>query len=184
MYPSKIKHVAPSILWIVFGAVGVFMTLDYMGPLPSFELGAAFWPQTILVGIILVSAFQIIFTFMLGTHSDSENVGSLTDTDTQNLNEQVGEVSSVSRSKMLAIFVLPLIYVYGMHQFGFFLVTPLFLPLYMYVMGVKEVKKLFFVSTGVYASIIFLFVNLVFTPLPQGAGFFHSLNGQFLALFQ
>ena len=121
---------------------------------------------------------------MLGTHSDSENVGSLTDTDTQNLNEQVGEVSSVSRSKMLAIFVLPLIYVYGMHQFGFFLVTPLFLPLYMYVMGVKEVKKLFFVSTGVYASIIFLFVNLVFTPLPQGAGFFHSLNGQFLALFQ
>ena len=42
MFPSKIKHIAPSILWIVFGAVGVFMTLDYMGPLPSFELGAAF----------------------------------------------------------------------------------------------------------------------------------------------
>ena len=105
------------------------MTLDYMGPLPSFELGAAFWPQTILVGIILVSASQIIFIFILGTRSDPENVGSLTDRGTQNLNEQVGEVSSATRSKMLAIFVLPLIYVYGMHQFGFFLVTPIFLPL-------------------------------------------------------
>ena len=181
---SKIKSIAPSVLWIIFGAVGVFMTLDYMGPLPSFELGAAFWPQTILAGIILVSAFQIFSTLIFGIHSSQENIDSLADTDTQNLNEKVGESSNSTRSKMLAIFGLPLVYVYGMHQFGFFLVTPLFLPLYMYVMGVKEVKKLFFVSTGVYASIIFLFVNLVFTPLPQGAGFFHSLNGQFLALFQ
>ena len=164
MFLSKIKSIVPSVLWIVFGAVGVFMTLDYMGPLPSFELGAAFWPQTILAGIILVSAFQIIFTLIFGVHSGQENIGSLADTDSKNLNEQVGESSSSTRSKMLAIFLLPLVYVYGMHQFGFFMVTPIFLPLYMYVMGVREIKKLFFVSAGVYASIIFLFTSVIFIP--------------------
>ena len=126
MFLSKIKSIAPFVLWIVVGVVGVFMTLDYMGPLPSFELGAAFWPQTILVGIILVSVFQIFSTLIFGIHSSQENIDSLADTDTQNLNEQLGESSNSTRSKMLAIFGLPLVYVYGMHQFGFFWLRPFF----------------------------------------------------------
>ena len=184
MSSSTIKKFAPSVLWVLLSAVGIFLTLDYMGPLPTFKLGAAFWPQIILGAIIVVSIFQIVSSLIFRDWSEGERIEGLEKTDAQDISDQVDYSVGATRFKTLATFILPIVYVYGMHQFGFFFVTPIFLPLYMYVMGVRQLKKIFFVSVGLYATIIFLFVSLVYTPLPQGSGAFHSLNGQFLALFQ
>ena len=184
MNMNKLKSFSPFILWMIFGFVGLIGTRDYMGPLPTFKLGAAFWPQVIFSGIILVSVFQILFISFFENPLDRHDGEAAEDVETQN-SYCLGKTVSIGVfTKAAAIFLLPLVYVYGMHKVGFFFVTPVFLPLYMYVMGVRNIRKLLFVSAGVYAVLLFLFVYLVFTPLPQGAGYFHSLNGEFLALFQ
>jgi hypothetical protein len=40
------------------------------------------------------------------------------------------------------------------------------------------------VTVGIYGTMVLIFVKLIYTPLPQGAGFFHSLNGQLIGLIQ
>jgi len=181
---NKIKSYAPFIGWMLFGFIGLVISHDYMGPLPTFKLGAAFWPQVILLGIILVSGIQLFLLSFFQYRSDRHDVGSVEDVETQS-DDFLDKTVSIRRyTKASAIFILPLVYVYGMHKIGFFIVTPIFLPLYMFVMGVRSIRRLIFVAVGVCALLLFLFVYLAFTPLPQGAGYFHSLNGEFLALFQ
>ena len=143
---NNFKAVLAPVVWVVFGIVGLLITLDYMGPLPTFELGAAFWPQVILVGIILVSFIQILSIFFSRSTTNQITSDPLLNGEAQSLKEADEAVFLNVNVRTLAIFLLPLVYVYGMHQFGFFLVTTVFLPLYMYVMGVREVKKIFFVS--------------------------------------
>jgi len=164
-------------LWLIFAAIGIAMTFDFMGPLPNFKLGAAFWPQVILVGIMVVAIIHGAITYFYKPLSD------IGEPELQSQELPNDEAPAVT-AKLVAIFVVPLVYVLAMHKLGFFLVTPIFLPLYMYLMGVRKIRTLISVTAGLYSAIIFLFVVLVFTPLPQGAGYFHSLNGQFIGLFQ
>lgn len=164
-------------LWLIFAAIFVGMTFDFMGPLSNFKLGAAFWPQVILVGIMVIAIIHGAITYFYGPLDD------IGETELQR-QELLNDKPPTVTAKSLAIFVIPLVYVFAMHKLGFFLVTPIFLPLYMYLMGVRKIRTLVLVTAGLYAAIIFLFVALVFTPLPQGAGYFHSLNGQFIGLFQ
>jgi len=164
-------------LWLIFAAIGIAMTFDFMGPLPNFKLGAAFWPQVILVGIMVVAIIHGAITYFY------KLLGDIGEPELQSQELPNDEAPAVT-AKLVAIFVVPLVYVLAMHKLGFFLVTPIFLPLYMYLMGVRKIRTLISVTAGLYSAIIFLFVVLVFTPLPQGAGYFHSLNGQFIGLFQ
>ncbi len=153
------------------------MTFDFMGPLSNFKWGAAFWPQMILSGIIVVAVILGAVTYLY------KPIGNTGKVDLQRQKLENDSPPAIT-AKSVAIFLIPLVYVFSMHQLGFFLVTPIFLPLYMYLMGVRKIRTLVLVTAGLYSVIIFLFVALVFTPLPQGAGYFHSLNGQFIGLFQ
>ncbi|MFP6870645.1 MAG: tripartite tricarboxylate transporter TctB family protein [Nitrospinota bacterium] len=178
MQKDKLKSLWEAAAWLGFGAAGMAMTFGFAGPLPTFELGAAFWPQIVLGGIMATAVILGITTYFSGPASETVDKG----TQTTDLPDDMAAMS-VTR-KTIAIFAIPLVYVFAMHKLGFFLVTPIFLPLYMYLLGVRKVRTLISVTVGLYAAVLFLFVKLVFTPLPQGAGFFHSLNGQFIGLFQ
>ena len=184
MKEDRLKSISEAGLWIVFGISGIVATLDFMGPLPNFQFGAAFWPQVVLIGIILVAALQIIVICFFDNSGENNEAPQAGKPEPQSAELPADTAALVLNTKTIAIFLLPLVYVFAMHKFGFFLVTPIFLPFYMYIMGVRRIRSLIAVSIGVYAAIIFLFVYLVFTPLPQGAGFFHSLNGEFIGLFQ
>ena len=178
MQKDKMKRLLEPAVWAVFGAVGMAMTFEFAGPMPNFEPGAAFWPQIVLGGVILTAVILGITAYFSGPASETA------DKDIQATDLPDDKAALVVTGKTVAIFVIPLVYVYAMHKVGFFLVTPIFLPLYMYMLGVRKARTLISVTIGFYIAIIYIFVNLVFTPLPQGAGFLHSLNGQFIGLFQ
>ena len=67
---------------------------------------------------------------------------------------------------------------------GFLLVTPFFLIAYTWLMGVTRIRTLLGFSLGFYAALVLVFYKLIFTPLPMGAGYFHTINGELLALLQ
>ncbi len=178
MQNDKLKSLWESVFWLIFGALGMAMTFGFAGPLPTFELGAAFWPRVVLGGIMAVAVILGITTYLTGPASETAGE------DIQATDLPDDEAALIVTGKTVAVFTIPLVYVFVMHKIGFFLVTPIFLPLYMYVLGVRKLRTLISVTVGLYVAVIFLFVKLVYTPLPQGAGFFHSLNGQFIGLFQ
>ena len=179
MQKDKLKSLWEVAAWLVLWAAGLAMTFEFAGPLPTFEPGAAFWPRVVLGVAIATAVFLGLATYF------SDPAGAAAAKDIQPTTDLPDDeaVTPVTR-KTIAIFAIPLVYVFAMHRLGFFLVTPFFLPLYMYVLGVRKARTLISVTVGLYVAIIFIFVKLVFTPLPQGAGILHSLNGQFIGLFQ
>ena len=83
-----------------------------------------------------------------------------------------------------AMFIVPLIWVYGMHKAGFLLATPIFLIVFTWLMGVKRWRILVTYSLGFYSILVLVFYKLIFTSLPMGAGYLHTINGELLALIQ
>jgi len=178
MRKDKLKSLWEAAVWLVLGVAALAVTFSFAGPLPNFKLGAAFWPQLVLGAAVVTAAILGITAYF----SDPAKPAAPKDIQPTDLPDD--EAATAVTRKTIAIFAIPLVYVFAMHKLGFFLVTPVFLPLYMFVLGVRKAWTLISVTGGLYAAVIVIFVKLVFTPLPQGAGFFHSLNGQFIGLFQ
>jgi putative tricarboxylic transport membrane protein len=167
------RTVIEAVIWIVGAGVLWYLSGDFNQALPNYKLGPAFWPRVIL-GLIVVGAIVMLISALI---YDPEH--------TPEVEAVVEKLSSHGeRVRMVLIFTLPVLYVYGMHKMGFLLVTPIFLLLYMFIFGVHDIKKLFIVCFGIYAALVLVFYKLIFTPLPQGSGIFYTINGYLLGLIQ
>ncbi len=185
--PSARQNIIEAVLWFILAGSAFWMTLDFDYPLPVYKLGAAFWPKLVLSGICLAALGVLVGTFMQWLRQRAED-------DEKNREGAPAAVRQTAAAfeargtqvtvKVLAAICLPILYVYLIHQFGFYLITPFFLAGYMYLLGMRNWIRLVTVSIGLYVLVVVVFVKLIFTPLPQGAGFFHSLNGQFIGLIQ
>ena len=179
-HPALPQGLIEAVAWLIFGLWAFAQTFDFDGPLPTFELGAAFWPRLVIGGVILSAVVLLVVSYVARAKASAPMTEARLDVITDELPEDAAHVTK----KTLAVFAVPLIYVYAIHQLGFLLITPLFLFGYMYLLGVRRWRTLIAVTAGVYAGIVLIFVKLIFTPLPQGAGYFHSLNGQLMGLLQ
>lgn len=157
--------------WLVLVVAGLVMSLEFDELRPGFDLTPAFWPQVILIVAGIFAIVLLVSSLSFGKTPERESAKAQPPEQGVNLH-------------VLIVFAVPILYVYAMHKIGFLLVTPVFLPLYMYVLGVRRWAVLVGVTVFLYSVILLLFVKLVFTPLPQGAGFFHSLNGELIGLLQ
>ena len=163
--------------WLALAVFGLTMSSAFDAPNKIFEFGPAFWPQVILIGMIIAAGSLGISIYVSAGRvvEESPKLAKF---------ESSGDDAVTFSPKLVGIFLLPLIYVYAMHKLGFYLVTPLFLLAFMYTLGVRRWKTLILVTVVLSAILVLLFVKLIFTPLPQGAGYFHTLNGQLMGLIQ
>ena len=168
MKSKRSELILEAVVWLVLSAIAFFATFKFAGPLPTYKLGAAFWPQIVLVVAVITAFISAVTAYF--PPSSIENA--------------FDDTQMPLKANAIGVFLVPLVYVYAMHKFGFFLVTPVFLPIYLLILGVRKIRTLVLTTVGLYTAIIFVFVYLIYTPLPQGAGYFHSLNGQFIGLFQ
>lgn len=166
-----------AIVWIVFATAAFFFTFEFDGPLPTYEFGAAFWPRVVLAGIMVAAGVLLVGSLLLGDGKSSSAVD-------PRLTDALPEDASHVTRKTVIIFAVPLLYVYAIHKLGFLLVTPFFLMGYMFLLGVRSRVMLLSVTFGLYIAIVVIFVKLIFTPLPQGSGYFYTLNGHLLGLIQ
>lgn len=166
-----------ALAWLAFALLAFIATFGFDGPLPTFKLGAAFWPRLVLAGIVVVALILLVTSLVRRTDDVSQVVD-------ERLTDALPEDAAHVTKKTVAIFVLPLVYAYAQHKLGFLLVTPVFFLVYMYLLGVRRWRTLFAVTASLYAAIVLVFVKLIFTPLPQGAGVFYTLNGHFIGLIQ
>ena len=164
-------------IWLVFAMLAYALAVDFDKPLPTFELGAAHWPHVIITIILIAAGVLIVSQFWRGMAKLADG---LTDQIFDEAEDDVGPLSA----QTIAMFILPLLWVFGMHKLGFLVVTPFFLLACSWVMGVRSWKVLLTFTFSFFAVIVFVFYKLIFTPLPMGAGWFHSLNGEMIGLIQ
>ncbi len=175
--PASRRSRVEAIVWLAL-AIGAFIvTFEFDGPLPTFEFGAAFWPRAVIAGVIVAAGVLLVTSLFAGAGEPGPDID-------ERMTDALPEDAARVTKKTLAIFAPPLVYVYAIHKVGFLLVTPIFLLGYLYLLGIRRWVTLIAVTVGFYGAVVLIFVKLIFTPLPQGAGFFHSLNGQLIGLIQ
>ena len=162
-------------VWLIFVFLAYLYTFQFSRPLPVYEWGPAHWPRVVLVGMF-VASLRLLY-------SDWRHHRTFIKPKDGMSGESGDDVSSLAtRIQVVLIFALPVLYTFLMHKMGFLLVTPFFLGGYMWLMGVRKIRRLLILTICIYSGLVLIFVKLIFTYLPPGAGIFNTLNGKFLGL--
>ena len=158
--------------WLVFAMLAYVYTFQFDAPQIGFQLGAAFWPRLVIIGIVIAAGWTVY-----------SNLAGITGGGEKESSKVAVKASKAVDYRVVLIFASPVVYVILMHQFGFLLITPFFLFFYMKLLGVQKWRTLFIITTSVYALIILVFVRLIFTYMPPGRGIFHTINGHIVGFF-
>ena len=171
---KRYSHLIEGVLWLFFVILAAIYTFDFDDPLPVYEWGPAHWPRVVLFGMFVASCWLIFVEYRTGRRSKGR----------QSKDSKALEMPMSIRVRMVFIFTLPVVYAFLIHKMGFLLVTPFFLFGYMWLMGVHRLRTLIIMTLGIYSAIVIIFVKLIFTYLPPGAGIFNTINGMILGLLQ
>ena len=169
---KRYSYLTEGIVWLVFILLAAAYTFDFDDPLQVYEWGPAHWPRVVLFGMFIACLWLLFVESR--KKEDSEEVVPVSES----------KIEFSTRVRMVLIFGLPVLYSFLIHRMGFLLITPFFLFFYMWVVGVKKLRTLIIMSVGIYAAIVIVFIKLIFTYLPPGAGVFNTINGYFLRVLQ
>ena len=170
------KYLIESLAWFLGAVVAYGLTYQFDEVNPQYDFGPAAWPRVLLIGVMIAAVMLWRLPRAVRTGGESSE------------KEKDGEpppaLTRRDNMRRIGIFAVPVIYVFTMDKIGFLLVTPFFLVGYMYLLGYRRWLRLIPLCGAIYCAVVLLFVVLMSTPLPQGVGFFHSLNGEILNYLQ
>jgi len=130
-------------------------------PIPG-QLGPAFWPKTILLFLMISCGIKAVETLMV---RKKEMKGTLDE-----------PPQAVDFLKLFGMIGLIIGVVAAMDVLGFLIANLLFLILFMRLAGLKKKVTLFMTSGLGTVSLLYLFIKVVYLPLPKGYWFFHDLS--------
>jgi putative tricarboxylic transport membrane protein len=123
------------------------------------QLGAFFWPQSILILLMLSCGFKVLESFK-GFGKGVADIG------------LAGPSVQVETVRLVAMIVMLLAAVVCMEMIGFPLCNFLFLLLFMRIAGLKKKSHLLIISLLGTILLLYIFVKVVYLPLPKGQWFF------------
>jgi hypothetical protein len=126
------------------------------------QLGPAFWPKVILL-LLMASCGIKAVELMLARKRQSEG-------------GTAEPRPAVHYPKLLAMIAMLIAGVAAMEVIGFLLANLVFLVLFLRLTGVQKKLPLFLYSVLGTISLLYLFVKVVYLPLPKGAWFFDDLT--------
>lgn len=166
------------------GILFFLLTLTIGDPYSKSDIGPRTWPQLLAIIIIILSVFNMIVDYKK-TKQTIEEVDDTKDEDTEsdssieslvNESEQSMEVPLDHPKRFWIVLLLLSAYAFSINYLGFIVSTALFTVINMYVMGLKEIKKLLLVSTVIVCVLVILFPILLGVPLPRGIGVLNTFS--------
>jgi putative tricarboxylic transport membrane protein len=127
------------------------------------QLGAFFWPRAILVLLMASCGLKVLESFFAFGKG-------VADTGLE------GGPTEINNGKLAAMIVLVLAAVFCLDNIGFPIANFLFLLVFMRLAGLKKKLPLFLISFLGTIVLLYLFVKVVYLPLPKGQWFFDDLT--------
>ena len=156
------KAAGGPLLLVAFGIIGYLYADIDVGPPPPGQLGPAFWPKVCFAGIAVAAAFK---TFqVLKEHSK--------------LVAQAGReaLKAMDNRKLAVMIALIILVVPAIEYLGFPIASILFFYVFMRVAGEKKLVRLWSISIIGTVALLYLFVKVVYIPLPRGEWVFDELT--------
>ena len=166
------------LLAIFLGALILYYLAGRMEevPIPG-QLGPSFWPKIVLLGLMIgcgIKSLEIFLSERRKAVEPQEGVKV----------EMVSLYSEIHWLKLAALMAIVLGSVYLIQTIGFLFTSLIFLPLFMAVAGMRKILPLFLCSILGTVLLLYIFVKVVYLPLPKGKWIFEDLTIYFYRLLR
>ncbi len=155
--------------WLALAGAAYALTFEFSGETGTYAWGAASWPRAILLLMVLAALVHA-----------AVRARSLKAPDAAERRRPRPEAGIEPRRALaiVAMFGLPLAYLLLLPRAGFYVATPAFLVLYIWLLGERRPACLFGVPLLIFALINLVFTKLFFVALPIGTwpGFYEISN--------
>lgn len=156
--------------WLAIAAGMWFYSMQFDADLEAYRFGPVSWPRGIMILIALVALIHFF-------HQKAK-LGKAVPVASAAADPGTAAREADTWLRVGATFALPLAYLWFMPRAGFFITTPVFLALYMFVFRERSFKYVLLTTAGIYFVVLAVFSKLLFVPLPTGnwPGFYDFSN--------
>lgn len=153
-------------LWIAIALVGFHFTGEFDEELDVYKWGATGWPRVVLFGLGAGASLQLLLH--LRTRRKRPTVPDLPD----DLRPKFVQ------PRLLVVFALSLLFLYLIPMTGFYVTTPAYLLVLLWLLEVRSLKAILLTITIIMAVILLLFTRYLYVALPVGnwPGFYDANN--------
>lgn len=156
-----ISGVTFAVAWVLFYVATTFPQLKFAD-----RVGPAFWPKTILFGIIVLSGFLFLKNVIVRLRLRGNKFGR-------------GEVAVLEKEGTKGLIVaigLSIIYGFSVPYGGFLFSILLFQVLFLLILKVKKVLVLVLFPLSLTVTLYIIFIKVLYIPLPRGMGIFLTFS--------
>jgi putative tricarboxylic transport membrane protein len=155
-----LKVMAGPICFAFFAAL-VYLYADHsIDPAPPGQLGAGFWPKMCLAGIVLAAGYKAFELY--------RSIGKA--------GEEGGACKEMDNFKLALMMLLIVLVVPAIGAVGFPIASFLFFLFFLSLAGLKKTVPLLLISFLGTIGLIYVFVKVVYLPLPKGEWFFEDIT--------
>jgi len=129
----------------------------------SGQLGPAFWPKTILILLMVSCGIKAVETILEKGRKTGVSYGS-------------SQPKDLNIVRLIAMIACIMGIVWAMEILGFLLATFLFFLVFTRIAGWRRIASLLITSSLGTVGVLYLFVKVVYLPLPKGQWFFNDLT--------
>ncbi len=162
-FASALRPLAGPLL-IFLLAVYFYALAGKIDEAPPEQLGAAFWPRMILILLMVSCGIKALEIIREGKREEAVQP------------QEVARPPEANVPKLAAMIAMIIAVVYFMDVLGFALANFLFLLIFMRIAGLRKRLTLLLISTGGTVFLLYLFVKVVYLPLPKGQWVFDDLT--------
>jgi putative tricarboxylic transport membrane protein len=145
---SITANVVGCIFFLIVGIWFLVNSLFLTGTQNSMDVGPAAFPTLSSIGIILASLFYMIREVRKKNGQSSE------------------KITISNRFKVYISMILLVVYILIIQLAGYYIASVVFIPLFLYIVGVKNILKLIPVSAGFILFVYVVFDLLLEVPMP------------------
>ncbi|MCU0561088.1 MAG: tripartite tricarboxylate transporter TctB family protein [Desulfobacterales bacterium] len=159
-HPPWIKIMAGPIFFLAFGLIGYFYADGSIDPAPPGQLGAGFWPKMCIIGILMAAVLKAAELFRCIGKAEAEG----------------GACKEMDTRKLVLMMLLIVVVVPAISFVGFPIATVLFIGSFLWLAGARKLWVLSLTSIIGTTFLIYIFVKVVYLPLPKGDFFFEDIT--------
>jgi hypothetical protein len=160
---NRKRAVYEGLFWLGLVFAGFVLSYQFDKPVPGYRYGATGWARAVLTMIavfaLIQTAWGLLFERERRFSEDEQPVSAAY----SNLLTII-----VYKVKRFFPFIVPIGYVFLLPRAGFYVLTPVFVSFYMYLLGERSFIHLLLTMFLVVGGVYLIFTRLLFVPLPVG----------------
>ena len=158
--PGKLIEAA---FWLGFALFAYAFSFSFEREIEIYRFGASGWPRVVIL-LLVVAALAQLAQSLLRPEAPTET----TEAGPGPSDDAAASGSSGYLIRVFLTLILPLAYASILDYTGFYVTTPVFLVLYLFVVGERRLKFLILVPLVIYLLLLLFFTKLLFVNLPVG----------------